>query len=178
MKFKEEDIENLDKILSLLLLKNNISMDTLFAEGILNNDKIDGFGIDLLATPENEFDRYLAILKSRGLCSVTATKDGKYARKTDLTYAYRSNGGFGQELEYQKSDLTTNITNDFSGSTIGQVNQSSEKMDLKSPITQKTVHKTAKEPKKKSWIEILAWVIGIIAGLVAIYEFIIKNLIN
>ncbi|MBQ4915454.1 hypothetical protein J8L85_13450 [Maribacter sp. MMG018] len=78
------------------------------------------------------------------------------------------------ENENSKSDFI----NDFSGSTIGQVNQSSEKMDLKSPITQKTVHKTAKETKKKSWVEILAWLIGIIAGLVAIYEFIITNLTN
>lgn len=72
------------------------------------------------------------------------------------------------ENENNKSDFI----NDFSGANIGQVNQSSEKMDLKSPVTQKIVHKTAKEPKKKSWIEILAWIIGILAGLVAIYEFI------
>ena len=78
------------------------------------------------------------------------------------------------ENENGKSDFI----NDFSGSTIGQINQSSEKIDLKSPITQKIVHKTDKEPKKKSWVEILAWIIGIIAGLVAIYEFLIKNLIS
>ncbi|MBE7641393.1 hypothetical protein GUB10_13720 [Salegentibacter sp. BLCTC] len=70
----------------------------------------------------------------------------------------------------------SNFINDFSGSTIGQVNQSSEKMDLKRPITQKTVHKSVEGSKKKSWVEILAWIIGIIAGLVAIYEFILKGL--
>lgn len=49
-------------------------------------------------------------------------------------------------------------------------------MDLKSPITQKTVHKTGEGARKKSWEEIVAWIIGIITGLVAIYEFIIKGL--
>lgn len=72
----------------------------------------------------------------------------------------------------------SNFINDFSGANIGQVNQSSKKMDLKSPITKSIVHNTAKEPKKKSWIEILAWIIGIIAGLVAIYEFILKKFID
>jgi len=78
------------------------------------------------------------------------------------------------ENENSKSEFI----NDFSGSTIGQVNQSSEKMHFKSPITQKTVHKTDKEPSIKSWTEMLAWTTGIIAGFVAIYEFIIKNLID
>ena len=48
-------------------------------------------------------------------------------------------------------------------------------MDLKNPITQKTVHKTI-EGSKKSWLEILAWIIGIIVGLVVIYEFVLKGL--
>lgn len=78
------------------------------------------------------------------------------------------------ETENSKS----NFVNDFSGSTIGQVNQSSEKIDVETPITQHTVHKATKEPKKRSWIEIMAWVVGIIAGFIAIYEFIIKRLIS
>src|SRR5690606_6287902 len=61
----------------------------------------------------------------------------------------------------ENENVKSNFINDFSGSTIGQINQSSEKMDLKSRITQKTVHKTAEGSKKKSWVEILAWIIGI-----------------
>ena len=61
-------------------------------------------------------------------------------------------------------------------SRIGEINQSSEKIALKSPTQQKTVHKIAKTPSKKSWGEITAWIVGIIAGIVAIYEFILKNL--
>lgn len=54
--------------------------------------------------------------------------------------------------------------------------QSSGNIELKSPFKQKTVNKTAKEPNKKSWIEILSWIIGSIVGLIAIYEFVIKKL--
>ena len=66
------------------------------------------------------------------------------------------------------------ITNDFSGSTIGQVNQSTKEVEIKSNISQTLRDKTG----KKSWTEIMAWVIGIISGLVAIYEFIIKQFLE
>lgn len=75
-------------------------------------------------------------------------------------------------LEEQNSNSNM-IYNNFSNSTIGQVNQSSEKINLKSPIKQNIFDKT----DKKSWLEITSWVIGIIVGVVAIYEFIIKKLI-
>lgn len=63
------------------------------------------------------------------------------------------------------------ITNDFSGSTIGQVNKSTKEVDVKSKVIQNVENKSG----EKSWIEIFAWIIGIIAGLVAIYEFVIKQ---
>jgi hypothetical protein len=47
----------------------------------------------------------------------------------------------------------------------------------KSPIKQKTVNKTEKEPSKKSLIEIASLVIGSIIGLIGIWEFIIKKLL-
>lgn len=73
----------------------------------------------------------------------------------------------------------SNTTNDYSGSTIGQINHfSSGKTTVKSPIKQNIVHETDKKNNKKSWIEITSWTIGIIAGIIAIYEFIIKSLIK
>lgn len=75
----------------------------------------------------------------------------------------------------ENENVKSNFINDFSSSKIGQINQSSEKMDLWNPITQKTVLKTI-EGSKKPWLEILAWIIGIIAGLVVIYEFVLKGL--
>ena len=74
-----------------------------------------------------------------------------------------------------KQNTDSSIVNDFSGSTIGQVNQSSKQKDLKSSITKRIEHKATKE-HKKFWLQITVWIIGIIASLLAIYEFLIKNL--
>lgn len=77
------------------------------------------------------------------------------------------------EIE-SENKTTINIEN-----YIGRDNngiQSSGNIELKSPFKQKTVNKIAKEPNKKSWIEILSWIIGSIVGLIAIYEFVIKKL--
>lgn len=79
------------------------------------------------------------------------------------------------EFKEWYSNKDRSITNNFNNSTVGQINQSSEKMNFKGPIKQKTVHKSAKELNTNSWIEISAWIIGIIVGILAIYEFAIKN---
>lgn len=52
----------------------------------------------------------------------------------------------------------------------------SSNSDLIKPIIQTKVKTTPKEPPKKSWIEILYWVIGIIVGMSIIYEFFLKSL--
>jgi len=51
-------------------------------------------------------------------------------------------------------------------------------MDFKSPIKQNIKNNTDKFPKTKSTLEIVSWIIGIIAAGIAIYEFIIKSLIK
>ena len=93
MDFTKKDIENLDKILALLLLKNNIDIGTLYKEKIITENS-NGLEIDLINTSENEYERYLTILKNRNLCKVGQTKEGKYAQKTDLTYDFQKSGGF------------------------------------------------------------------------------------
>lgn len=95
----------------------------------------------------------------------------QWVELTEKGLKARSLGGH-QKFINSINDVSNNITHNYHNVT--QVNQSSEKIDLKSPIKQKIVHKTDKAPSKKSWVEILAWIIGIIAGLVAIYEFVIK----
>jgi hypothetical protein len=42
-----------------------------------------------------------------------------------------------------------------------------------SPTTQKISKQTDKKPKR-SWLEILAWITGIIVSIIAIYEFLLK----
>jgi hypothetical protein len=140
----------------------------------------DGKSVPLTKDSPSEISELIINLKNLGFLhksnKYTYASDFKNRKYLTKLIDLKSWTDFLKWLDGQNTD--SNIVNDFSGSTIGQVNQSSGKMDLKSPIKQKTVHNTANEPKKKSWVEILAWIIGIIAGLVAIYEFIIKNLIN
>ncbi|MCX2679255.1 hypothetical protein OOZ15_04810 [Galbibacter sp. EGI 63066] len=63
----------------------------------------------------------------------------------------------------------TTITNNFTNSNVGQFNQSTEKVDSKNNIKQGV------NTKKRSILEIITWIIGIIAGSIAIYEFFIKQ---
>jgi hypothetical protein len=79
-----------------------------------------------------------------------------------------------KELE-SKKNININIGNLTKGNNYGT--QSSGNTALNSPVKQKTVNKTEKEPSKKSWIEIASWIIGSIVGLIVIYEFIIKKLL-
>jgi hypothetical protein len=81
----------------------------------------------------------------------------------------------GRELKNGTSKKPQiSISNDFRNSQIGNLIQSSENIDLKSPITQKTKNTTDKHPKTKSNIEILSWIIGILASALAIYKFFIE----
>ncbi len=54
-------------------------------------------------------------------------------------------------------------------------NQSLSDKAFDSPITQTINNKTDNKPKK-SWIELISWVAGIIIAIIGIYEFVIKQL--
>jgi hypothetical protein len=47
-----------------------------------------------------------------------------------------------------------------------------------SPHTQYTTNNNPANPPKRSWLEILAWIVGIIAGIIAIWEFGIKKMVE
>lgn len=77
-------------------------------------------------------------------------------------------------------DLTTDnkpVTN-HNYNNVSQVNQSSGNIDLKSPIKQKIIHNKEITPPKRSKLEILSWIAGIIGGCFALYEFILKQFIG
>lgn len=78
------------------------------------------------------------------------------------------------EYETKHSDTVNNITNNISNSNINQIDQSSLKRDFSRPKMQTKVQTIDKEPNKKSWIEMLSWIIGIIIGVIGIYKFIIS----
>lgn len=84
-----------------------------------------------------------------------------------------------QELKESKDKTVFNQTTIKTDNYIGGDNYGdlSLNKDLNSPTTQNTVHKTIKESNKKSLMEYVAWIIGSIAGLAAIYEFIVKRFI-
>tara|TARA_R110002049_G_scaffold69023_1_gene178835 strand:+ start:4434 stop:4781 length:348 start_codon:yes stop_codon:yes gene_type:complete len=98
-----------------------------------------GKSIPLTKDSPNEISELLTNLKNLGILY----KPTEYSYALDLNnrkyltklIELKSWSEFLNWLDRQNSD--SNIINDFSGSTIGQINQSSEKMDLKNPITQK-----------------------------------------
>lgn len=140
----------------------------------------DGKTIILTKDSPDEIRELITNLKNFGILhkptKIGYASDFKNRKHLTKLIELKSWPEFLNWLDGQNSD--SSIVNDFSGSTIGQVNQSTEKINVKSPIKQKTTPKIAKEPKKKSWIEIFAWIVGIISGVAALYEFVIKNLIN
>lgn len=78
---------------------------------------------------------------------------------------------FEKYLE-DKSKPQTNNINFIGGNNYGVQSSNS---DFIKPTIQNKVNKTANEPSKKSPIEMLSWIIGIIVGLILIYEFIVKS---
>lgn len=182
---KKEDVTNRKELMIFLLLElhkknslvdfGNFFMESGYAQGI------------------DSFRKLLDDMHEKGWLTKYNEPTGKhvpgmpYLRTMDLRYGIDIDGieyleslGLIEDKFKVKKEINPNINNtiSISDSTIGQVNQSSEKIDLKSPIKQKTVHKTDNAPSKKSLIEIASWIIGIIAGFVAIYEFIIKRFID
>ena len=78
---------------------------------------------------------------------------------------------YGKENNGDKSPKTVIVYGD--GNVITQ-DSSLDKVRLR-PMVQNTTNNTPHNPPKRSVLEILAWIIGIIAGMVAIYEFVIKK---
>lgn len=119
-----------------------------------------------------EFAKYEKYFNQFPNGSCELTDIGKIAKK--------KGGHFKYDKYIENKDLDNNKVDIKIDNFIGGDNYGiqSSKSDFKSPIKQKTVHKTDNKPNKKSWIEITAWVVGIIIGLISIYEIIIKKLIE
>jgi hypothetical protein len=143
-------------------------------------DLKNGESISRTKDTANEIKELLSNLKNIGIlykneknAFACEFKNRKYLSKL---IELKSLTDFLNWLDGQNTDLI--ISNNFSGSTIGQVNQSSGNIDLKSPIKQNIKNRTDKIPKTKSFLEIASWIIGIIAAGIGIYEFIIKKIIS
>lgn len=73
-------------------------------------------------------------------------------------------------------DTTITADNLHIGDNYGNYNQSSSRDNaLTNPITQAINPTNDTKPPKKSWLEIASWAAGIIATIIALYEFWIKH---
>lgn len=134
---------------------------------------------------KEERDKFFSVVENVELFArnndlIEKNGNGGWFKLTDKGKKLKKNGGY---LEYEKyiekkelenNGLNINIENLNQGENNGVLIQGSRLE--KSPIKHKTVQKTNSKPIKKSLLEITTWVIGIIIGLIGIYEFIIKKL--
>lgn len=98
----------------------------------------------------------------------------------NYTDRFIKNGGFEKYYRLKKERMTeNNKPNVIAENYIGGDNYGTQSSNnaFKSPTIETNVKTTPKEPHKKSWIEIVSWIITIVVGITIIYEFFIKNLL-
>jgi hypothetical protein len=84
----------------------------------------------------------------------------------------------------QYNDNRSGDTWNLQNATVGNLNtgkagnQSSSEMARDSPLMESKSNNNPIKPKTTSWLEILSWIVGIIAGAIAIYEFILKHILH
>jgi DNA-binding MarR family transcriptional regulator len=145
-------------------------LDLISEKPIVLNSEIS----DLLGIGWNDFLKVIDILEKHEYIFENRNIDNEYSISKIGTMKLNE---LKSKIDKEKS-YSTVFNNHFSGSTIGQINQSSEKIAFNSPIKQTTTRTTPNEPNKKSMIEILYWIIGIAVGISLIYEFILKRFID
>lgn len=179
MTITEKDAEILDNILKQVLTKGIIRLDSLEP---LENDKYSSIS----SVKNSDYSFYIDLLVEEKLI-----KTEKWSEKTQTiekvpgrTKYFIDSGGYIELFKKNKLDEETHL-NDPKHTTINanQViyneqsntgNQSLTDNAFDSHKIQKT-KKTINKNSKKSWIEIMSWIIGSIASVFAIYEFVIKR---
>ncbi len=119
IELKEEDIPVLDGLLAMMVERN----------GAVTPSDLSDFE----KYKEIKYTEYGNIFKSLayffdqfGCGEHTNTQSStSWILPTSSTHAFKGNGGFKKAFEGSKKEKSSNIVNDFSGSTIGQLNQSS-----------------------------------------------------
>lgn len=132
------------------------------------------------------FNTALAEIEELNLAHIKPRKKSKtYLLKEETREKIRNippvyNGNyFKYFVELKKQEDKTllpphlNIGGDVIGSVIGGGQLSLK--DLEIPLKQQTTNIIPTKPNKRSILEIVAWIIGIITGFLLIYEFILKH---
>ncbi len=108
------------------------------------------------------------------------SKEEDWFKLTEKGIRAQELGGYFKYIEFiknkelEKREYNIVAKNYIAGNNYGIQTSNS---DFKSPIVQTTSITTDKEQNKKSVLEIVSWIIGIIIGIIGIYEFIIKKII-
>lgn len=108
--------------------------------------------------PEPGLRNSLNELKNRGLIKI----EGSFYILTDKGY---------DTIEYKAPDLSINVQGHYIAGNVENSTLNTDNSNYKKPVINSA---TNTEPKT-SIIEFLSWIIGIIVGLIGIYEFLIKK---
>lgn len=128
------------------------------AETFKARDKLRAYGLI------EEYKRY----------SWRLTKDGYKAIELGGFEKWYENENKGRHSEFTQPQIKVDNLSIVTGNK-NNINQSKLDNSPKSVLT--TDIKSNKE-NKRSWLEITGWIVGILAGLIAIYEFWLKNLLT
>jgi len=168
----------------------------------LNNENMDAFTLVLLTLKKySSTGNFIDLTKEnlnidhktlKSICN-TLKRENKIETKANGEYAISFGDGTtfnnvtGKILaritltgleSLKKGDSSVNIGNiSVINGDKNSVNQSRLDNALESPITQIIKKNNPTKPPKRSILEILAWVTGILAAIAALYEFWLKNLI-
>lgn len=182
MTLTEKDSEILDYILKVVLSKGQIRVDVLKP---LENDIYSGIS----SVKNSDYSFYIDTLVKDNLIKFNGWSDKTQIieRIPGRTQSFIDSGGYTElfkknNLEQKINLNETRNTNINANQVIyneqfNNGNQSLSDNVLESPIRQTTNIIIDKTPKR-SWIELLSWIIGSIASMILIYEFIIKQLIE
>lgn len=166
--------ENLEATDSKYELDHSLSSETIKRlESLLNEERI-----SLHKTSHREIRDIFEKLENLGLLTrernkyTVSLKDRKHLKKLIELGSWKEFSDWLDMSKDKKQSTTSIINNHFGTTTIGQVNQVIGGGSINKPINK------SKKPSKIAWLQILAWLIGIVVGAIGIYEFVIKQFIK
>ena len=170
----KDDIKKIDFIIKELIRHGSrVDSNDLHTVGIYEENQDHG-------EIENDFLRVLRFMYKNKMCDAIFDSDNVCAMPNENIYDVKELGviKYLEEMKKQNKNKTiTKNTINVSGDNKGNISQSL-KRDFNSPTTQIIKKRIDKDPSKKSVIEIGSWILGAIASLILIYEFIIKSLLT
>jgi len=146
------------------------------------NEIIDKLNLD--KTKERQFNslnlEVISLLKECDLIKHVENTSGFFKLSQNGLLA-KDKGGYFKYVEFIKNkELESNSKNVYTENYIAGDNYGiqSSRSDFIKPLIQTKNKITETKPAKRSLLEIFSWVFGVIASIIAIYEFIIKKIFS